>query len=155
MVYISRKAEFCASHRLYNPRFSSEQNEEIYGCCNNINGHGHNYVLEVILKGDADADTGMVMDLKELKRVIDDEIVERVDHKNLNVDVDFLAGVIPTTENIVVGIWNILEEKLPPTCELYEVRLWESDKNMAFYRGEGAELVRQDVRAAGAAAGKN
>src|SRR5262245_32958345 len=109
MVYISRKAEFCASHRLYLPNFSHAQDEDIYACCNNVNGHGHNYVLEVILKGDADPGAGMVMDLKELKRVIDEEVIERVDHKNLNVDVEFLAGVIPTTENIVVGIWNILE----------------------------------------------
>ena len=142
MIYISRKVEFCASHRLYNPEFSDEKNEATYGRCNNVNGHGHNYILEVTLRGTIDPYTGMVMDLKALKTLLEHEILEKVDHKNLNVDVDFLEGVIPTAENIVASFWNILEDKLPQNCELFEMKLWESENNLAFYRGEGVEIVR-------------
>ncbi|MGI8907268.1 MAG: 6-carboxytetrahydropterin synthase [Candidatus Sumerlaeaceae bacterium] len=142
MIYISRKVEFCASHRLYNPEFSDEKNQAIYGRCNNVNGHGHNYVLEVTLRGSIEPDTGMVMDLKALKVLLEEEILEKVDHKNLNVDVDFLDGVIPTAENIVASFWNILEDKLPSNCELFEMKLWESENNLALYRGEGVEIVR-------------
>ncbi len=138
MVYITRRVEFCASHRLYNPTFTDEQNEALYGCCNNPNGHGHNYVLEVTVRGEVDPQTGMVMDLKRLKDLIEDEIVERVDHKNLNVDVDFLKGVIPTSENIVIEFWGLLTGKLPAGCELFELKLWESNNNIAYYRGERA-----------------
>src|SRR5262245_6506509 len=99
MVSITRRVEFCASHRLFNPKFSDEKNDALYGRCNNPNGHGHNYVLEVTVAGEVDPETGMVMDLKELKKVLDREIIDRVDHKNLNMDVDFLKGVIPTAEN--------------------------------------------------------
>lgn len=142
MIYISRKVEFCASHRLYNPEFSDDRNDATYGRCNNVNGHGHNYVLEVTLCGTIDPDTGMVMDLKALKTLLEKEILEKVDHKNLNVDVDFLSGIIPTAENIVASFWNLLEGRLPSNCRLFEMRLWESDNNLAFYRGEGVEIVR-------------
>jgi len=142
MLYISRKVEFCASHRLYNPHFSDEKNNQLYGRCNNPNGHGHNYVLEVTLKGSIEPDTGMVMDLKALKDLLDEEIVQKVDHKNMNVDVDFLAGVIPTAENVVASFWQILEPKLPSNCQLHEIRLWETDNNIAFYRGEGVTIAR-------------
>ena len=94
MIYITRRLEFCASHRLYNPEFSDEKNERIFGLCNNPNGHGHNYVLEVTVKGEVDPQTGMVLDLKALKKLINEEIINKVDHKNLNVDVDFLKEVI-------------------------------------------------------------
>lgn len=136
MIYISRKVEFSASHRLYNPSFSDEKNEALYGKCNNVNGHGHNYVLEVIVRGEVDPDTGMVMDLKALKALLEEEIIEKVDHKHLNMDVDFMAGVIPTAENIVASFWKLLQGKLPSNCRLHELKLWESDNNMAFYRGE-------------------
>ncbi len=136
--------EFSASHRLYNPNFSDEKNEALYGKCNNVNGHGHNYLLEVTLRGDIEPDTGMVMDLKALKTLLEDVIIDLVDHKHLNHDVEFLRGVIPTAENIVASFWNLLQPHLPPNCELYEMKLWESDSNMAMYRGEGVEIVRQD-----------
>jgi 6-pyruvoyltetrahydropterin/6-carboxytetrahydropterin synthase len=84
----------------------------------------------------------MVMDLKALKTLLEKEILDKVDHKNLNVDVDFLEGVIPTAENIVASFWQILEDKLPRNCELHEMKLWESENNLAFYRGEGVEIVR-------------
>ena len=148
MIYITRRMEFSASHRLYNPNFSDEKNEAVYGKCNNVNGHGHNYLLEVTLRGTIDAETGMVMDLKALKTLLDDVIIDRVDHKHLNYDVDFLQGLIPTAENIVASFWNLLEPRLPANCELFEMKLWESDNNMAMYRGEGVELARQDLTAA-------
>ncbi|MCX7018819.1 MAG: 6-carboxytetrahydropterin synthase [bacterium] len=135
MVYITRKAEFCASHRLHNPKLSDDRNRALYGPCNNPNGHGHNYTLEVTVRGIPDPQTGMVMNLQELNRLINREIIDRVDHKNLNIDVDFLWGVIPTAENIVMCFWQLLEKALPPFCALHEVRLWENEHNMAFYRG--------------------
>lgn len=141
-MFISRKVEFCASHRLHSPALSEEENRALYGRCNNVNGHGHNYVLEVTVSGSVDPQTGMVMDLKKLKDLLVREIIDRVDHKNLNVDVDFLQGVIPTAENIVASFWDLVADKLPSNCRLYEMRLWETDQNVAIYRGEGGEVHR-------------
>lgn len=134
MIYITRRLEFCASHRLFNPKFSDKENEEVFGLCNNPNGHGHNYVLEVTVKGDIDPDTGMVLDLKTLKKLINREIVDKVDHKNFNVDVDFMEGVIPTAENIAIKFWNILESKID-NGTLHELKLYESERNYVVYRG--------------------
>lgn len=141
MIYISRRVEFCASHRLHSPCFSDEENEKLYGRCNNRNGHGHNYVLEVELKGSIVPETGMVMDLKDLKTMLEEEIINKVDHKNLNVEVDFLKGVIPTAENIVAAFWKLIENKFPANCTLHEMRLWETDQNLAIYRGEPMEIA--------------
>ncbi len=138
MIYITRRLEFCASHRLFNPDFSDEKNESTFGLCNNPNGHGHNYVLEVTVKGEVDPETGMVLDLKALKKLINEEIINKVDHKNLNVDVDFLKGVIPTAENIAIHIWNILESKIE-SGELHEVKLFESERNFVVYHGAPVE----------------
>jgi len=138
MIYITRRLEFCASHRLYNPEFSDDKNETIFGLCNNPNGHGHNYVLEVTVKGEVDPQTGMVLDLKALKSIINEEIVSKVDHKNLNVDVDFLEGVIPTAENIAIHIWDILESKIE-SGTLHEVKLFESERNFVVYHGASVE----------------
>ena len=138
MIYITRRLEFCASHRLFNPDFSDEKNELTFGLCNNPNGHGHNYVLEVTVKGEVDPETGMVLDLKALKKLINEEIINKVDHKNLNVDVDFLKGVIPTAENIAIHIWNILESKIE-SGELHEVKLFESERNFVVYHGAPVE----------------
>ena len=138
MIYITRRLEFCASHRLFNPDFSDEKNESTFGLCNNPNGHGHNYVLEVTVKGEVDPETGMVLDLKALKKLINEEIINKVDHKNLNVDVDFLKGVIPTAENIAIHIWNILESKIE-SGELHEVKLFESERNFVVYHGAHVE----------------
>ncbi len=140
MIYITRKTEFCASHRLFNPDFSHEKNEAVFGLCNNPNGHGHNYTLEVTVCGQIDPLTGMVLDLKVLKRLINKEIIDKVDHKNLNVDVDFLMGLIPTAENIAMKFWEILEPKIE-YGQLHEVKLYESDKNFVVYRGEVRERV--------------
>ena len=138
MIYITRRLEFCASHRLFNPDFSDEKNESTFGLCNNPNGHGHNYVLEVTVKGEVDPETGMVLDLKALKKLINEEIINKVDHKNLNIDVDFLKGVIPTAENIAIHIWNILESKIE-SGELHEVKLFESERNFVVYHGVPVE----------------
>ncbi len=138
MIYITRRAEFCASHRLYNPQFTDAQNAETFGPCNNPNGHGHNYVLEVTVQGEVEPQTGMVLDLKTLKQLIHQEIIEKVDHKNLNVDVAFLEDVIPTAENLAIKFWEILEPKIQ-SGQLHELRLFESDRNFVVYRGKSRE----------------
>ncbi len=140
MIFLTRKTEFCASHRLYNPDFSPEKNEKTFGLCNNPNGHGHNYVLEVTVKGEVDPETGMVLDLKTLKKLIPLEIIDKVDHKNLNVDVPFMMGIIPTAENIAIKVWEILEPKIM-NGKLHEVKLFESERNMVIYRGPAIERV--------------
>ena len=134
MIFITRKHEFCASHRLFNPTFSDEKNESTFGLCNNPNGHGHNYVLEVTLSGEVSDDTGMVFDLKELKKLTHQEIIDKVDHKNLNVDVDFLKDIIPTAENLAIKFWEILEPKVTKG-QLYEIKLYESARNYVVYKG--------------------
>mgnify|MGYP001161264061 FL=1 len=139
MIFITRRHEFCASHRLYNPDFSDKKNEETFGLCNNKNGHGHNYVLEVTLSGEVREDTGMVFDLKELKKLTTHEIIDKVDHKNLNVDVDYLKDVIPTAENLAIKFWEILEPKITKG-RLYEIKLYESERNYVVYRGSACEL---------------
>jgi len=135
MIYLTRKTEFCASHRLFNSKFSPEKNEQVFGLCNNPNGHGHNYVLEVTVKGEVEVDTGMVLDLKALKKIITQEIIDKVDHKNLNVDVDFLQGIIPTAENVAIKFWEILEPKIE-NGQLHEVKLFESERNFVIYKGD-------------------
>ena len=134
MIYITRRLEFCASHRLFNPKFSDRESEETFGLCNNPNGHGHNYVLEVTVKGDIDPDTGMVLDLKTLKKLIHREIIDKVDHKNFNMDVDFMKDVIPTAENIAIKFWELLESKID-NGTLHELKLYESERNYVVYRG--------------------
>ena len=134
MIFITRKHHFCASHRLYNADFSDEKNEATFGLCNNPNGHGHNYNLEVTLFGEVSEDTGMVFDLKELKKLTTQEVLNKVDHKNLNVDVDFLKGIIPTAENLAIKFWEVLEPKITKG-RLYEIKLYESERNYVVYRG--------------------
>ena len=138
MIYITRKLEFCASHRLYNPEYSDEKNADVFGLCNNPNGHGHNYVMEVTVRGEVHPETGMVLDLKALKQLVNEEIILKVDHKNLNVDVPFLNGVIPTAENLAIRFWESLESKLEGG-ELYEIKLYESERNFVIYRGKSRE----------------
>ncbi|MBI4576566.1 MAG: 6-carboxytetrahydropterin synthase [Planctomycetes bacterium] len=138
MFYLTRSVEFCAGHRLHNPALSDQENRETYGPCNNPHGHGHNYVLEVTVRGEADPRTGMVMDLKGLKQVIHEEAVDRIDHRNLNEDVEGLRGVIPTTENLARWIWGRVAGRLPAGA-LYRVRLYESPRNVVDYFGEGEE----------------
>ncbi len=135
MVFVTRREVFSASHRLFNEKFSDEENERIFGKCNNLNGHGHNYVLEVVVAGEINQSTGYVLDLKILKEIIHDHVINKVDHKNLNLDVDFLHGKIPTAENIAVGIWDQLEDKIPDG-KLYSVKIYETENNYVEYRGK-------------------
>jgi 6-pyruvoyltetrahydropterin/6-carboxytetrahydropterin synthase len=135
MVYVTRKAHFSASHRLYNPAWPDGKNSEVFGKCNNPNGHGHNYDIEVTVAGAPPADTGMVIDLKKLAEIVEEEIIERVDHKHLNLDVDFLRGMIPTAENMAIAFWKVLEPKIHEG-RLHSIRLYESVNNFVEYRGE-------------------
>lgn len=134
-VYITRKVHFNAAHRLHNPDKSDEWNREAFGVCNSQSWHGHNYELEVTVAGEPDPDTGFVMDLRELKQVLHDRIVDKCDHRNLNVDVEFLDGIIPSTENLAVAFWNELEPVLPEGL-LHTVRVYETPRNFVEYRGE-------------------
>jgi 6-pyruvoyltetrahydropterin/6-carboxytetrahydropterin synthase len=135
MVYVTRKAQFCAAHRLYNPGWSDEKNKAVFGKCNNPNGHGHNYEIEVTVAGDPPRETGMVIDLKKLADIIEREIVDRVDHKHMNIDIDFMKGCIPTAENMAIAFWKILEPKIEEG-RLVSIKLSESGNNFVEYRGE-------------------
>jgi 6-pyruvoyltetrahydropterin/6-carboxytetrahydropterin synthase len=134
-VYITRKAHFNAAHRLHNPAKSDDWNRETYGNCNHPNWHGHNYQLEVTIAGEPHPDTGYVMDLAELKQIMDEAVIDPCDHRNLNLDVDFLQGIIPSTENLVVAFFKRLEPRITG-ARLVSVRLWETERNAAEYRGE-------------------
>ena len=135
MVYVTRKSHFSASHRLYNPSWANEKNAQVFGKCNNPHGHGHNYEIEVTVAGTPAPDTGMVIDLKELAAIVDREILEVVDHTHLNLDVEFMRGVIPTAENIAVAFWKVLQPKIVQG-KLHSIKLFESDNNFVEYRGE-------------------
>ncbi|HHP7239409.1 6-pyruvoyl trahydropterin synthase family protein [Longibacter sp.] len=137
-VYVTRKVHFNAAHRLHNPEKSDEWNREMFGPCNHPNWHGHNYELKVTVAGEPDPETGYVIDLGNLKALLNEEVVDKVDHKNLNLDVDFLDGVIPSTENFAIAIWNQLEGKLP-SGRLHCVRLYETERNYVEYYGDGSE----------------
>ena len=134
MVYVTRRASFCASHRLHNPAWSDEKNAAVFGKCNNRNGHGHNYDIEVTVGGTPPEETGMVIDLKKLQEIIEHEVVDRVDHKNMNEDVEFMRGVIPTAENMAIAFWKILEPRIAEG-KLIAIRLAESENNSVEYRG--------------------
>jgi 6-pyruvoyltetrahydropterin/6-carboxytetrahydropterin synthase len=134
MIYVTRREVFSAAHRLYNENYSSEENLRIFGKCSNPNGHGHNYTVEIVVAGEIDPQTGYLIDLKLLKEIINDNVLEKVDHKNLNIDVDFLRGIIPTSENIAVGIWNQLVDKIP-TGKLHAIKLYETENNYVEYKG--------------------
>ena len=125
MIRITRKVEFSAAHFYHNPNFSPEENLRVFGKCNNPHGHGHNYTLEVTIAGEPDPTTGMVLDLKELKEILEREITQRMDHRFLNYEVAELKGQIPTCENIARVIWNLLEPKISKG-QLHKVRLYET-----------------------------
>jgi len=139
MVYVSRKEHFNAAHKLYNKKWSPERNEEVFGDCANENWHGHNFDLTVTVVGTPDSDTGFVVDLKKLGELIRQEIVAKVDHKNLNVDVDFMHGKMPTIEVFIMEIWKILApaiKKMPSSGKLHKLLLTETNKQFAEYFGE-------------------
>jgi 6-pyruvoyltetrahydropterin/6-carboxytetrahydropterin synthase len=135
VVYITRRETFAAAHRLFKPELSDEENLKLFGKCSNPNWHGHNYTVEVIVAGEVDADTGFVMDLKDLKEIVRKNVISKVDHKNLNLDTDFMKGKIPTSENIVIAIWNELKDKITKG-KLFSVKLYETENNYFEYKGE-------------------
>ncbi|UII32586.1 6-carboxytetrahydropterin synthase [Fulvivirga ulvae] len=138
MVFLSRQEHFNAAHKLYNPNWSEEKNIEVFGPCANANWHGHNFEMIVTVKGDPDPDTGFVVDLKKLSILIRKEIVDKVDHKNLNLDVDFMQGKMASTENLVIEFWRILSEKLPKitsSAQMHCIKLYETPRNYVEYYG--------------------
>jgi len=140
MVYLTRRYRFSAGHRLHNDALSAEENRRIYGKCNNPNGHGHNYVLEVTVSGPIDRSSGMVCDLALLDGIVQKEVMDRFDHKNLNLDVDYFRAHAPTTENLCMQIFGLLDRKLCPgdsrqAARLARVRLEETNLNFFEYEG--------------------
>ena len=136
MVYLTRIEHFNAAHKLYNPNWSKEKNDEVFGKCANENWHGHNFELFVTIKGEPDPDTGFIYDAKKLGAIIKEKVVEKLDHRNLNMDVDFMKGKLCSIENLVVGIWNELEPFLPKTIELHCLKLIETAKIYVEYYGD-------------------
>jgi 6-pyruvoyltetrahydropterin/6-carboxytetrahydropterin synthase len=133
MISVTRRETFSAAHRLFNPAFSDQKNRQVFGLCSNPHAHGHNYVMEVTLSGEPDAATGYVFDLGELSDVIREEVLDDVDHRNLNVEVPWLEGCIPTTEVLADAIWDRLDRRLPDGL-LSEVVVRETEKNWASRR---------------------
>ena len=139
MVYVSRKEHFNAAHKLYNPNWSEEKNQEVFGPCANANWHGHNFELIVTVKGKPDPETGFVVDLKRLSILTKELVIDKLDHKNLNLDVDFLEGKMTSCEVLVMEIWNILApaiKTISSTGELHSLKLYETPKNFVEYFGE-------------------
>ena len=135
MVYLTRIEHFNAAHKLYNPAWSREKNEEIFGKCANENWHGHNYELFVTIKGDPDPETGFLLDAKKLSKLINSFVLDKLDHLNLNEDVDFMKGVLCSTENLAVAIWNQLTMHLPATVQLHCIKLYETPRIYVEYFG--------------------
>jgi 6-pyruvoyltetrahydropterin/6-carboxytetrahydropterin synthase len=135
MVYITRIEHFNAAHRLFNPAWSREENEAVFGKCANENWHGHNFDLHVTIKGNPHPDTGFVYDVKRLSLIVREYVTDKLDHKNLNVDVDFMAGKICSIENLVIAIWNQLTPHLPDEVQLHSLKLYETPRIFAEYFG--------------------
>lgn len=140
MVFVTRKVHFNAAHRLHNPHKSDDWNQATFGKCNNANWHGHNYVLEVTVCGEPDRETGYVIDLGRLKSILETYILKPCDHKNLNLEVPFLEGILPSTENLVKAFFEQLADPVAKAASsdsrLYAVRLFETERNYAEYRGD-------------------
>jgi 6-pyruvoyltetrahydropterin/6-carboxytetrahydropterin synthase len=134
-VTVTRRLMFNAAHRVHNPDLSDAENERLFGKCNNPNWHGHNYTLDVSVRGPIDPRTGYVVDLGVLKQLVRERVVDRIDHRNLNLDVPFMKGIIPTSENIVTAIWRELEPAVHPG-RLVRLVLWETANNYVEYTGE-------------------
>ena len=135
MVFLTRIEHFNAAHKLYNPSWSRGKNEEIFGVCANENWHGHNYELYVTIKGEPGLDTGFIFDVKKLSGIIKEHIIEKLDHMNLNVDVDFMRGKMCSTENLAIGIWDQLKAHLPDEIQLHAVKLYETPRIFVEYFG--------------------
>jgi len=137
IVYLTRRERFSAAHRMYIPEWTDNQNLEVFGKCSNPNWHGHDYVLYVTVRGNLSKETGLVVNMNVLKDIIKEKIIDRVDHRNLNLEVDFMKGLNTTTENLAIAIWNELEEDVRKTgCELYCVKIEETENNTIEYYGK-------------------
>jgi 6-pyruvoyltetrahydropterin/6-carboxytetrahydropterin synthase len=137
MIYLTRVENFNAAHKLSNPAWSKEKNEEVFGKCANENWHGHNYELHVTVKGDPDPETGFVFNAKTLGVLIKDYVTEKIDHRNLNMDVDFMAGKFTSAENLSIGIWDQLTPHLPAGVHLHCIKLYETPRIYVEYFGNG------------------
>jgi 6-pyruvoyltetrahydropterin/6-carboxytetrahydropterin synthase len=142
VVRVTRRLHFSAAHRLGHEGWSEQRNRETFGLCSSPNWHGHNYELDVTVEGPVNPETGFVMDLKELRTLVESRVVDDVDHRNLNVDVDWMAGVNPTTENLVVRIWEQLADAVPAGVRLVRLVLWETPRNSVEYAGERSGTAR-------------
>jgi 6-pyruvoyltetrahydropterin/6-carboxytetrahydropterin synthase len=136
MVYLTRQEHFNAAHKLYNPNWSNEQNNAVFGVCANENWHGHNYDLYVTVKGNPDPETGFVYDVKKLSQLIKGQVIDKLDHKNLNLDVDFMTGKLCSTENLAIAIWEQLAPHLPGSVELHCIKLYETPRIYVEYFGK-------------------
>lgn len=136
MIYITRKASFNAAHKLSRPDWSEDKNTEVYGKCANPNWHGHNYQLYVTVKGEINPETGFLVDLKWLKDLINNAVVEKIDHKNMNLDVDFMKGRLASTENLAIAIWEELAKLIAGSgAELHAIKIYETENNYVEYFG--------------------
>ena len=136
MVYITRIEHFNAAHKLYNPCWSREKNEEVFGKCANEKWHGHNFELHVTLQGDPDPETGFVFDVKKLSIIVKEHVIDKLDHKNLNEDVDFMKGQLCSIENLVIAIWKQLSPELPGNISLHCLKLYETPRIYVEYYGK-------------------
>jgi 6-pyruvoyltetrahydropterin/6-carboxytetrahydropterin synthase len=137
MIFITRRETFNAAHRLFKPEWDDQQNLEVFGKCSNPKWHGHNYVLYVTVKGEVDPETGFLVNLKDLSKIINQFVIEKLDHKNINLEVDFMAGRISSTENLAIGIWEQLESHISELgANLHCVRVFETEKNSVEYYGK-------------------
>ncbi len=136
MVYLTRHEHFNAAHKLYNPNWTEEKNVEVFGKCANTNWHGHNYELIITIKGNVNQDTGFLMDVKVLSGILQQYVCEKLDHKNLNLDVDFMAGKLASTENLAIAIWQQIVPHLPAGVALHCVKLYETPRICVEYFGD-------------------
>lgn len=135
LVYVTRKLHFNAAHKLYNPSWSEEKNLEVFGKCANSNWHGHNFDLYVTVRGIPNPDTGFVIDLKLLKELVEEKIIDKIDHRNINLEVDFMKGKIASIENLATSIWNELAPIIP-SGQLHCIKIYETQRQFAEYYGE-------------------
>ena len=134
-VTVTTELEFSAAHRVFNPEWTDERNHEVFGGCANPNWHGHNYELHVTVEGEMDPETGFVMDFRDLKSLVESRVIQDLDHQNVNLDVPWMAGLIPSAENMVIAIWSRLADGLPNEVKLSKLMLWETPRSYVEYTG--------------------
>jgi 6-pyruvoyltetrahydropterin/6-carboxytetrahydropterin synthase len=137
MIYITRKEHFNAAHKLFRAEWSNEKNEKVFGKCSNPNWHGHNYDLFVTVKGEINPETGFLVDLKLLSKIIKEKVIEKLDHRNINLEVDFMQGKMASTEVLAIGIWNEIANEINELgCKLHSIKLFETENNFVEYFGD-------------------